>query len=99
MINININYEHDEVRKLEISGHANYDEYGKDIICAGVSAVAIGALNNLDVNKYAIEVKEGLVKVEVIDEISNHDKIVLETLIIQLQTIRESYPKFIKIKM
>ena len=25
--------------KIEITGHANYDEYGKDIVCSGVSSI------------------------------------------------------------
>jgi uncharacterized protein YsxB (DUF464 family) len=25
--------------KIEISGHANYAEHGKDIVCAGVSTI------------------------------------------------------------
>lgn len=28
-----------------VNGHANYDVHGKDIVCAAVSAVAIGSLN------------------------------------------------------
>ncbi|WRK55922.1 ribosomal-processing cysteine protease Prp [Coprobacillaceae bacterium CR2/5/TPMF4] len=32
---------------LKISGHANSDEYGKDLVCAGVSTASIGTLNML----------------------------------------------------
>jgi hypothetical protein len=30
---------------LLVKGHANFDEHGKDIVCAGVSAIIMGALN------------------------------------------------------
>ena len=35
-----------EVKKKNISivGHANYDEYGKDIVCAAVSSVVITSI-------------------------------------------------------
>ena len=28
-----------ENNKIEIKGHANYDDYGKDIVCASVNAI------------------------------------------------------------
>ena len=39
MIDIYIN----EIQgKIEINGHAQSDEYGKDLVCAGVSSIANG---------------------------------------------------------
>ena len=34
-----------ENNKIEIKGHANYDDYGKDIICASVSSIVITTIN------------------------------------------------------
>lgn len=31
--------------KIEIKGHANFDEYGKDIVCASVSSIVITTIN------------------------------------------------------
>lgn len=31
--------------KIEIKGHANSDEYGKDLVCAGVSSIACGIVS------------------------------------------------------
>ena len=31
-----------------MTGHANFAEHGQDIVCAGASAVAFGALNAVD---------------------------------------------------
>lgn len=31
--------------KIEITGHANYDDYGKDIVCASVSSIVITTIN------------------------------------------------------
>lgn len=34
-----------ENNKIEIKGHANYDDYGKDIVCASVSSIVITTIN------------------------------------------------------
>lgn len=33
------------ITSFTLSGHAAFDEYGKDIVCAGASAVTFGAVN------------------------------------------------------
>ena len=37
---------------LIVAGHANYDEYGKDIVCAGVSALVQALMGWLEENHY-----------------------------------------------
>ena len=32
-------------KKIIIKGHANYDEYGKDIVCASCSSIVITSIN------------------------------------------------------
>ena len=34
-----------ENNKIEIKGHATYDDYGKDIVCASVSSIVITTIN------------------------------------------------------
>ena len=34
-----------ENNKIEIKGHANYDDYVKDIVCASVSSIVITTIN------------------------------------------------------
>ena len=83
---------------LEITGHANSAEKGKDLVCAGVSSIVIGGFNSL--NKEDIEeisLEEGYAKV--ILKNTNVESInYLKVIDIQLRTIEESYPKYIKIK-
>ena len=99
MIKVEITYEGKGLKSLLIKGHANSGEYGKDIVCAGVSAVSVGALNALeDVDDYEIEVEEGRIKATFGKALSDHDEIVLETMILQLKTIQVSYPEAIDIK-
>ena len=32
---------------IEITGHANFDDYGKDIVCASVSSIVITTVNGI----------------------------------------------------
>ncbi len=40
---------------LVVSGHANYDEYGRDIVCAGVSALVQALIGWIEENHYRAE--------------------------------------------
>ena len=40
MIKVNI-----KNNEITVSGHANYDDYGKDIVCASVSSLVISTVN------------------------------------------------------
>ena len=36
------------LKKFELEGHALFDINGKDIVCAGVSAILIGGINAIN---------------------------------------------------
>lgn len=38
----------DRISEFKISGHADYDEPGKDIVCSAVSAASIGTINAIE---------------------------------------------------
>lgn len=40
--------EKERIRQFELSGHAGFAEEGQDIVCAGVSALSISAVNGLE---------------------------------------------------
>ncbi len=99
MIKVDIVYSDKKFVSLLIKGHANTGDYGKDLVCAGVSAVSIGALNALeDSDKFEIEVEQGLVYLSAKDSINEHDLTVIEVMILQLKTIAMAYPNAINIK-
>ena len=99
MIKVLINYEEKKFKSLEVKGHANSGPYGQDLVCAAVSAILTGGANNLE-NKKGFDIKllEGEALIKAIDTVSSHDEVVLETMIVSLKTIEESYGKFIQIK-
>ena len=97
MIRVSIISSSEIATGLEVKGHANFAEHGKDLVCAGVSCIITGGFNALDKEDVEeITLEEGYAKVIVKSGTRNVE--VLNVMIIQLQTIQESYPKFIKIK-
>ena len=97
MIKINISGKND---KIEILGHALYDDYGKDIVCAGVSSVVITTINAIltfDENYICYS----SYKDKFMIEIKNHNEIVdnlINNMIDMLKNIENDYPRNIKIR-
>lgn len=101
MVKANFYYQKDQIVKVEVSGHSNFDQVGKDIVCAGISAIVFGTLNALDNLVSQQEVKlvasEAKVMIEVLKS-SNNNQIILQTMLWQLKTISNQYHKNIIIK-
>ncbi|WP_425381578.1 ribosomal-processing cysteine protease Prp [Spiroplasma endosymbiont of Polydrusus pterygomalis] len=101
MVKVTYNYQNTAIKEVTIIGHANFSEIGNDIVCAGISAIVIGALNalhELETNQIqVINSTTGLVKLKVIN-ITNNSQIILKTMLWQLKTIKKQYPKYINIK-
>ena len=100
MIKIQINKTNNKYSSLIVSGHSNYDEHGKDIVCAGVSAIVTGGINALIIenkNSITYEVKDGYVNIDVLNIENNNIQLIMDVVIIQLKTIEESYKKYVKI--
>ncbi|HHT66764.1 MAG TPA: ribosomal-processing cysteine protease Prp [Erysipelotrichaceae bacterium] len=88
-----------QINFLEVKGHANSAEFGKDLVCAAVSAVITGGFNNLhNVNSYDIILEEGQALFKTSAPLDAHDETVIETIVCGLKTIQESNREFIEIK-
>lgn len=100
MIKVEIEYRGKGFHSLLIKGHANTGDYGKDLVCAAVSACATGAMNALEDPEegFDIEIESGRLHCLAKGAVSEHDEAVIETLLIQLKTIEVSYPTAIEIK-
>jgi len=93
------------IRHFAVSGHAKYADPGKDIVCAGVSAVTIGAVN-------AIEKLTGLVPDAKMESgwlsasapasgdpaRDGQVQLLLEGMIAALESIVDEYGKYVRIK-
>ncbi|MFD0943484.1 ribosomal-processing cysteine protease Prp [Savagea faecisuis] len=95
--------EFDRITSFEMSGHADYAEHGKDLVCAGASAVSFGAVNAV----YALTKVEpiieqgregGYLKVS-FPKTAEDERVqtIIEAMIIALQTIETDYHEHIKI--
>jgi uncharacterized protein YsxB (DUF464 family) len=85
--------------RIVLSGHALFDDYGKDIVCAGVSSVVtttINAILTFDKNYIYYQKENDKLTIEV----KNHNNIVdnlINNMIDMLKDIEEDYPNNIKI--
>ena len=90
-----------EVQKdnISIHGHAMYDDYGKDIVCAAVSSVITTSVESIaSFDEKAIDVENN--KDNLIIVIKKHDMItdkLINTMINLLKELESKYPKNIKI--
>lgn len=100
MISIIVKRCDEAISELVVQDHAGYKEQGKDLICAGVSSIAIGALNAIDLKGKQVcdlEMKDAYIRITV-KRMAEHDvQVMLDMLLIQLMTMRETYPDYIKI--
>ena len=84
---------------ISIKGHANYDNYGKDIVCSAVSSVvmcSVEAIAAFDMN--AIDVQETKDRLDII--INKSDDItskLINNMLNCLKQIEIKYPKNIQI--
>lgn len=85
---------------IEIKGHANSAEKGKDLVCAAISAIATGALNAIDEllpNDCDLKMETGYVFIAV-KQNSEQLQIMLQMLMKQLETVAFVNKKYIKMK-
>ncbi len=100
MVNVDYTLNKDgSFKQVEIKGHADSSEVeGHDLVCAAVSSITVGALNALnDIDNYDVIVENGHIRLKTKNKVSRHDSIVIETMMVQLATIEDSYGDFIKI--
>lgn len=84
---------------VTISGHANFDNYGKDIVCAAVSSLVTASVNDIHiVNPNAMEYSDDGNKITILlikeDELCHK---LLDNLKEMLIELSKDYPKNIKV--
>ena len=84
---------------IVVIGHADYADYGKDIVCASVSSIIYTTVNGLlNINEKSIEFLDNdeymEIKVLLSDDITNS---LILNMMIMLKELEKSYPKNIKV--
>lgn len=95
-----------QVRSFEMKGHAEFAENGKDLVCAGASAVSFGAVNAIMVlTNITPDIQQGqdggFLKVSfpqnLTSEKNEQVQLLVQAMIVSLQTIEQDYAQHIKI--
>ena len=108
MTTIKIERKNDNIISVECSNHTGFAEYGKDIVCAGVSSITqtavlgIKELTNCK-HSFVIDEKNGFLKLEIIDIEENsadfkNAQVILNTMLLGIKNLQEQYPKYIKLE-
>lgn len=86
--------------RIEISGHARYAEYGKDIVCAGVTALTqtlIQSIENLTDDEIEYRISPGKVEVEY-RNLSEKSKTLVDSFFVGICLIAEEFPEYVKVR-
>ena len=86
-------------KQIVVSGHANYDDFGKDIVCASASSIIITSINAcLKFDNSSLNYKEE--KDKLIIDIKSDEyniKLIINNMIDMLEELAETYNKNIMI--
>lgn len=88
----------DKIILIEVKGHSNKAEYGKDLVCAAISAIMTGGMNALKDKEYDFKLDEGHAYIKALDIPSDYDAVVLRTIETQFKTVEESESEFVRIE-
>ena len=101
MIRVKVESDKKHITKISILGHADYDDYGKDIVCSSVSSIVTTTVNGIyEIDNTYLNVetmKEGNMIITILKEDKICDKLINNMLSL-LSELEESYPENIKVK-
>lgn len=86
--------------RIEISGHAGYAEPGKDIVCAGVTALTqtlIQSIDDLTDDEIEYRISPGKVEVEY-RNLSEKSKTLVDSFFVGICLIVEEFPEYVKVR-
>lgn len=85
--------------RIEISGHAGYAEYGKDIVCAGVTALTqtlIQSIENLTDDEIEYRISPGRVDINH-GNLSEKSKTLVDSFFVGIRLIADEFPDYVAI--
>lgn len=100
MIKVKLEKENAKYKKITMTGHAMYDDYGKDIVCAAASSIATTTINGvLALNKESLgyEVSDKGLVIEVKDTFDTTQTLI-NNMVNLLKDLEEQYPENIEVK-
>lgn len=94
MIRVDIKQKH-----IEISGHAMFDDFGKDIVCASVSSIVITSINGiltLDNKALKYDLSDDGITIDVLSD-KREVRLLIINMITLLKELEKQYKKNIKV--
>lgn len=89
------------VRKdgIEIKGHAGYAEHGKDIVCAGVTALfqtLVKSIRDLTSDRISVNIAPGASSVT-FGNLSEEGRLLIDSFFIGICQIANEFPAYVRI--
>ncbi len=76
------------------TGHAGFAAFGKDIVCAAVSALVINTVNavqTLAEEKTDVSTKDGVIECHFPDEANDKTRLLMDAMVLGLRDIERNY--------
>ena len=100
MIKVKIEKANAKYKKITITGHALYDDYGKDIVCAAASSIVTTTVNGiLALKKGSLSYMVSKIGMKI--DIKTEDQttqILIKNMISLLKELEGNYPDNIEVK-
>lgn len=101
MIKVKVKKENSNISKITIKGHAEYDEKGKDIVCASVSSIVITSVNaiiRIDDKSITYKDLDGFIEINLIN--CNNDIVnkLIDNMVDLLTELERDYKNYIEIR-
>lgn len=96
-----------EVEGIRITGHADFAEHGKDIVCAAVSGISIGMVNAIEtmfgVQMHADDDGDGKLDCRIPAGLDDPDKVakirlLMEAMVVSLKNVADEFPSYVRMK-
>ena len=94
MIDINVQKD-----RITASGHAGYDEPGKDIVCAAISTLSqvfVASVEELTAAKIKTAQTGGYMEI-VIEESTERAQVLLDSFLLGCRMIADEYPEYVRV--
>jgi uncharacterized protein len=105
VINITVHKTNEVIDGFEVIGHSDYEESGRDIVCASVSILSYTALNSMNLVAgvseeyihYDVDEDTGFLKM---NTQKNNDKtdVIYRNFLVGIQLLLEDYGNYIALK-
>jgi len=93
-----------KIEAYQVEGHAEFDVPGKDLVCAAVSAIAVGTVNSIETLTGVVpgtEMEKGwldvILPLDAEPARMAQVQTIIESMIVMLHTIASSYSDYIAI--